>query len=1293
MVRRNKRTRTTLAFQNQISRSEAVSQITHLEIDQQTLVLPDPAEEKLEANGHDSSTGSAGEEANQRLEDVLMEEGSMLGPWDTTDEDLMDVASTHSNDFFLEDTSDELAEEGEVPGCDTWTANERLHHVFGDQPNDDRQDQNSASSGRREQYVEERDDLVELDTQEQAMLDLLKLCQDAGTSLGFFDKLVTALRKHGKKGFDIKKACKRQTFLDGLREKIACPRPVIATVGSHQVPKFNLLEQIIDLLKSILFDDVGNLCVNLPLSERFSRYKATTADSQSEVFASRWYQETHSEFVSDHDLEFLLPLIFYIDETGTDAFQRYPLEPLMFTFAIIRRHMREKSSSWRHAGFVPKVTDYDTSEEGLQKYHDFLAEILADVKVLQADPPIVELNLGGIKKRVKLLLEVSFVMGDQKSQDKLCARKNSNNGGAGRIHRGCMCSFPHGSNASNKCQPVSKDILDQLRDIAFEGKDDSDEMKAIHTKYPRRVKSDRDNRKIATKFIQRRARLAKDILGRTYTMHAIDNAFDNISFGSNRNKIHSATLDDILHYCNGGMFLYMGQVGYLGMQEKEREQVESIVLSQLRGTRSSVRSEYPRGRYSKGFSNMALLTADEKVGMNFTMLLALHDDNGKAILERPFQRQQTKYMTFYVPKYESGSHQRKKKTQSSTVNEAEAKERLLKFPLKNDCYFAQNTTADGSWPRTEESCKAVFDHLKRHGLAFVLEQDFDSLQLEYLFVESWKIVKSLGKDEKSYPSTVLREVISGYPFLQDGTDDTAQQDEHEEEKKYPIEEYYQERLYTKPKTVVVVDSLNQDSSDPSSSTSGEEEEDDPKVVLPYRAPVTKKKEQELRPVIFEHLRQGNLVRKHYRLKAVQKGNGNTTAILCDVATYVDFLEISLCMQSYLHYSADLPHIIRSDLVVFERGMREFVRLFSTFFYRGDSSVDTNTCKVHAFLHCISNTYEYGDPMQYESGKGERGLKDWAKSVSKTAQKTGLDVFIFQTVMRVADRLLLSRALDVVERQNQNKELQQEQQPHQQQQPSDEGESGNVLKRRLPHFRYYIIDDKLVTVDRKGKESPITDEAGTKQVPSNVIKALRKEEKDMDIINIWGEVRLSLPSVASLGESEWKYLRAHGALDNFGPYFDWVDAFFEVDGDSSGDTTSDDDQSQSEESYVAPAKLLAFYEDSNGHMCAIVHSVEWSTGKETELGNTRLVTNYIREFTSAGWPAMRKIKVNDIRRAVYAIERRKCGGPLPPKTLNRGEQDEYVVSVTIPRARWASIFYEWAKDEVTPWFDEVANNTD
>ncbi len=193
-------------------------------------------------------------------------------------------------------------------------------------------------------------------------------------------------------------------------------------------------------------------------------HQATAADCFIKVSASRWHHATDKEFVKDHDLEFLLPLILYIDETGTDAFQRYPLEPLMFTFALIRRHMREKSSSWRHAGFVPKVKDFDTSLEGLQMHHDCFSALLADLEELQENPPIAELNLGGMKKQVKIILQVAFVMGDQKCQDTLCGRKKNNSAGAGRVHRGCMCSAMHGSDASTKCQPVSKRVLDRLRD-------------------------------------------------------------------------------------------------------------------------------------------------------------------------------------------------------------------------------------------------------------------------------------------------------------------------------------------------------------------------------------------------------------------------------------------------------------------------------------------------------------------------------------------------------------------------------------------------------------------------------------------------------------------------------------------------------------------------------------------------------------------------------------------------------------------------------------------------------------
>jgi hypothetical protein len=39
---------------------------------------------------------------------------------------------------------------------------------------------------------------------------------------------------------------------------------------------------------------------------------------------------------------FLLPLTFYIDETGTDVFQRHPLEPLMFTLGILRNFLEAR---------------------------------------------------------------------------------------------------------------------------------------------------------------------------------------------------------------------------------------------------------------------------------------------------------------------------------------------------------------------------------------------------------------------------------------------------------------------------------------------------------------------------------------------------------------------------------------------------------------------------------------------------------------------------------------------------------------------------------------------------------------------------------------------------------------------------------------------------------------------------------------------------------------------------------------------------------------------------------------
>jgi hypothetical protein len=192
----------------------------------------------------------------------------------------------------------------------------------------------------------------------------------------------------------------------------------------------------------------------------------------------------------------------------------------------------------------------------------------------------------------------------------------------------------------------------------------------------------------------------------------------------------------------------------------------------------------------------------------------------------------------------------------------------------------------------------------------------------------------------------------------------------------------------------------------------------------------------------------------------------------------------------------------------------------------------------------------------------------------------------------------------------------------------------------------------------------------------VIALLCKVEKEMEVIDIWCE--LKLPRTRDSSQSQ--LLRAHPNLDKFGGFFDWVDAEFKVVGGLSEDCD--------DEKHVAPAKLLAFYEDASGEECVIVHSVDWSGGKETALGNTRLVLNYFLEFQSSGWPTIRKIALKDIYRPLYVVERKKSKDPVPGRTMNARDRKEHVVSVTKPRFAWAELFYWWAKNEVDPWPDEA-----
>jgi hypothetical protein len=1136
-----------------------------------------------------------------------------------------------------------------------------------------------------------------------ATLDVLKLCHDAGVSLEFYDLLFALLRKHSSQNkVDVTKLPKRDTFLKSLRARISSPTPIISQVGNLQVPHFDILSQIRDLLGSFVFNDLNNLCVNMDPEQRYKVFVPTDDDKFVEMCAQKWYKETYAEFISDPEKQFLLPLIFYIDETGTDVFQRYPLEPLMFTLGILRNFMREKSSSWRHAGFIPKVARAKTSIESLQLYHDCMAMVLSTLQPLQDDPPLEWLQFGDEPPVEKeLIIQVCFLMGDQKSQDNIVGRKLNNSGWAGRSHRGCMCSGTSSSDPCLRCEPVPVKAVHELRDISFTSNPDSPSMKAIITRFGETPHGNLTKKaKAAQDFVKRRAGVAREILGDVFTMHPLRNAWDPIGFGSNKNGIFAATLDDPMHFNESGLFDGITKAFYGCFTEEELKKFEFTTRSLHQDSRCSVKSDYPKNRTTPGYTNCTLKTANETVGLAVSVILTVQNNDVFDMMDQVGKRQQQRYLTFPVTvastvpstdtknskthesttsKKESSTKKRRgmedasEKVKGISKLEAKGTELLKRFPSRKLYTYGRDRTKDAKkddFPRTNKSCHILFRHLKKHGLGFVLDLELDEIQMEYLLVVSWKAFGGMDFSDKYYPADSLQNVIPEFPF-------------RTWRYRTRMEKYYKGQLHKKDTLrstnrggVVnltakeVVDSTRQDevyesdeTEQPKSRKKRRSTEKEKEVA---RGPTEKEKEvaqlttKPSGPVTttisFPALRSSKGVKKHGRFKPYTKGTGSTTAVLCDVKPYVTFIELALCLHAYLHYSQELPLEKRCRPEVFDRGIREFLRLFNAYVYRGDDSVDTDTCKIHCHLHILENILMFGDPMQYDAAKGERGLKDWAKLISKTAQKCGIDIFLFQTIKRVSTHQLMQRA--------QQLELWRKRRDEKSKVDGSSKEDGSethieeklirpVMNRKIPNFRYKTGPKVLYSVDRKGKETKATEKTGL--VDKRILSKIERDHNDLLDIDIWGEIYH--PGSSQL-------LRGHPTFDRYGAMFDWVAVTFD---------TSD----AGNDGLVGPAKVLAFFKDQEGVDCAVVHATNVTTGRETKAGNTMLIQNVRQEFTSGGQPALRIIRVDQIEHGIMAYEHENFDGPLPPRIEVPADKSKFVVSCFSDRENWAHLFYDWA----------------
>jgi hypothetical protein len=157
-------------------------------------------------------------------------------------------------------------------------------------------------------------------------------------------------------------------------------------------------------------------------------------------------------------------------------------------------------------------------------------------------------------------------MGDQKSQDYLFGRKSINSGNAGIVHCSCMTSCLQASNMVAGCCLANPDVISQLNEIAMTKLNEClpGPAKTISDTHPRLTTLEKHEYKKALDILNRRVKLARNILGRTY----------GVPFGANKHGILVATTEDHLHACESGKMLNLADIAYEGLTKAESKVFE-----------------------------------------------------------------------------------------------------------------------------------------------------------------------------------------------------------------------------------------------------------------------------------------------------------------------------------------------------------------------------------------------------------------------------------------------------------------------------------------------------------------------------------------------------------------------------------------------------------------------------------------------------------------------------------------------------------------------------------------------
>ena len=437
-------------------------------------------------------------------------------------------------------------------------------------------------------------------------------------------------------------------------------------------------DQIGSLLTGSQFmSQLDNLVVDQ--EEPFGMYRPEPGDKYGEFLTGDWYPPSYNRMVRYHDQRtdivgeklrpFLCPLVFGCDATGTDAYQRLKMEPLMVTLAIFKRKIRNLPDvAWRPCAYLPALDNKSknarlrerqgdrlsrATKDGLntRNYHHCLSPFFSDLAKLQKRGLVITLSLGDKTETVHCYFPIVSIIGDIKSQDMFAGRVMSHARNLPRMFFQCSCPFDDMDNEDVECTTFSLaeyhhmvrgcekiTIYDpdsgrfyggeasvQQQQVFLDNYDAGGEESQPTTPENNPI-MDLDSFEYYLKFLRSKGCLR------------VDSCLNDLDYGESSTGQFSALGLDLLHSLLGGVVKRLVVTFLLGLPSRQKELFEEIADRVFLGQRSSEKKYLPRMNFTHGCVNLTELTCREWVGLMMAVLVVCQSYSGGALLEKLVQR-------------------------------------------------------------------------------------------------------------------------------------------------------------------------------------------------------------------------------------------------------------------------------------------------------------------------------------------------------------------------------------------------------------------------------------------------------------------------------------------------------------------------------------------------------------------------------------------------------------------------------------------------------------------------------